>query len=36
MLGSFMVTLLLIVVLAILVFLCFTGPDIIGGTKNRR
>jgi hypothetical protein len=31
-----MVTLLFIVVLAILAFLCFTGPDGIGGTKNHR
>jgi hypothetical protein len=36
MLGSFMMEFLLIVVLAILVFLCFTGPDLIGGTRNRR
>jgi hypothetical protein len=31
-----MVTLLLILALAILVVLCFTGPDVIEGTKNRR
>jgi len=36
MLGSSMVTLLLILVLAILGFLCLTGPDGIGGTKSRR
>jgi len=35
MVGSSMVTLLLIAVLAILGFLCFTGPDGIGDTKNR-
>ena len=31
-----MVMLLLILALAILVSLCFTGPDVIGGTKSRR
>jgi hypothetical protein len=36
MLGSSMVTLLLILALAILVFLCFTGPDVIERTKYRR
>jgi hypothetical protein len=36
MLGSSMVTLLLILALAILVLLCFTGPDVIGRTKYRR
>jgi hypothetical protein len=34
--GSSMVTLLLILALAILVFLCLTGPDVIGHTKYRR
>jgi hypothetical protein len=36
MLGNFMVTLLLILALAILVLLCFTGPDVSGRTKYRR
>jgi hypothetical protein len=31
-----MVPFLFIVVLAILGFLCFSGPDGIGGPKNRR
>jgi hypothetical protein len=35
MLGTSMVTLLLILALAILIFLCFIGPDVIGSTKRR-
>jgi hypothetical protein len=34
--GSSMVTLLLMLALAILVVLCFTGPDVIERTKYRR
>jgi hypothetical protein len=36
MLDSSMVTVLLILALATLVFLCFTGPDVFGRTKYRR
>lgn len=35
MLGTSMVTFLLILAFTILVFLCFIGPDVIGNTKRR-
>jgi len=35
MLGTSMITFLLLIALAILIFLCFIGPDVIESTKRR-